>query len=35
MEVAKTISKKYRFFDIAANLADTQFNGEYYGKKHH
>jgi len=28
-------SSKFRFFDIAANLADTQFTGEYHGKKYH
>ena len=27
--------QKFRFFDIAANLADSQFSGEYHGKKVH
>lgn len=26
---------KLRFFDIAANLCDDQFKGQYYDKKHH
>ena len=25
----------FKFYDIAANLTDNQFSGEYYGKKHH
>lgn len=29
------MDKKFHFFDIAANLTDNQFHGEYYGKKHH
>ncbi|KRX00520.1 hypothetical protein PPERSA_06163 [Pseudocohnilembus persalinus] len=35
MEVAKQIQKKLRFFDIAANLADLQFSGNYYDKQRH
>ena len=27
--------KRYNFFDIAANLSDGQFAGEYFGKKYH
>ena len=30
-----TVSQGHRFFDIAANLSDHQFNGEYHGKKYH
>ena len=33
-KISKTV-KNLRFFDIAANLADGQYSGEYYGKKHH
>ena len=25
----------FNFYDIAANLTDHQFTGDYYGKKHH
>ena len=25
----------FKFYDIAANLTDSQFSGEYYGKQHH
>lgn len=35
MEGAINLAKKIRFFDIAANLADRQFYGEYYDKKFH
>lgn len=26
---------RFKFYDIAANLTDHQFRGDYYGKKHH
>ena len=29
------LAKTYQFYDIAANLTDHQFTGDYYGKKHH
>ena len=35
MEKTINIVKKFRFFDIAANLCDSQFQGMYYGKKYH
>ena len=28
-------ASKYKMFDIAANLADASFKGEYYDKKWH
>lgn len=29
------LTQKIRLFDIAANLADSQFKGEYFGKQYH
>ena len=33
--VVNQIYQNVRFFDIAANLSDSQFKGKYFGKKHH
>ena len=28
------LNNHFNFYDIAANLTDHQFTGDYYGKKH-
>ena len=33
--VVNQIYQNVRLFDIAANLADGQFKGKYFGKKYH
>lgn len=33
--ISKMKPNLFSFYDIAANLTDSQFSGEYYGKKHH
>lgn len=35
MQGIKNIKGKFRLFDIASNLTDNHFIGEYHGKKYH
>jgi TatD DNase family protein len=35
MNLATTVGRKYKLFDIAANLCDEKFRGIYNGKRYH
>ena len=34
-QYARMKPNNFKFYDIAANLTDNQFSGQYHGKKHH